>query len=663
MCAQSPNAYMYAQLVLLNASQLDSAGSARLMRLYWELERLAIAEHPSSRVVPRLGFLLMGVFGGSHRELALGIVAMLEAGESNPADLLKIHRAYSAPNPPPVRFLRNQRLLAMLVDDVFSPTKELAAKWADKYIYCVAYACAVADSGDASMLAPTQQAIEVASRVAKQNLFGPQLEEHMPLLQHYVASFPVVAKGLLHWIRANVCDRAYFEKGTHSLSLARFISLVVDICATQPRQRAECVELLQSAYDTVESAQAQEGLLGEAASVKVGPEKKRPGSHLLTPLCVSQTHLLNALVRTMLVGDGNVVSAILKWTQQLTQRSTTDTAIMRQYVKQLFASVAPPYGAPFVEYVAVMLDYCVPATSDAAYVQQLMRTFQTNPSVAASSLLTRFLADTVSSARGKSELTPRAAQLLNSIVERLEPSRPVPRPVPLKAPAPSSSAAVAERKGPAKITLKPLVKTEEPARARRPRASARSSKASAQAVAVVVKARATASTAASTAKKVSAKPPKRKKPKRDMIDDDDEENEDGDFIVGEEGDKNFFFALFFFCQLISRSDPSAEDDGGDDDDDADERDLGDADDADDDDLGVEVDYDEVASSDDADSQSRGRHKAPVKKRATRPRPATRASAKQSGLSLTLPTALLPPKPAPKEEAYLDDNDILLFDAE
>jgi hypothetical protein len=43
MCCQSPNAYMYTQLVLLAVSQSDASGCSRMMRLFWELEQLVIA--------------------------------------------------------------------------------------------------------------------------------------------------------------------------------------------------------------------------------------------------------------------------------------------------------------------------------------------------------------------------------------------------------------------------------------------------------------------------------------------------------------------------------------------------------------------------------------------------------------------------------------------
>ncbi len=173
-------------------------------------------------------------------------------------------------------------------------------------MFCLAYACSVGADGDTSRLEATQRAIESASKVAKKNLFGPQLEQQVPLLQHYIASFPVVSMGLLKWIQCNVCDRMYYEKGTHTLSLARFLSLLVDICATQPRQRLLCVDLLRSAYETLEAAQTDEqGLSGEAATVK--------GS------------LLSTTVQMLMCGEAEVVSAVLSWTRLLTTRSTTDT--------------------------------------------------------------------------------------------------------------------------------------------------------------------------------------------------------------------------------------------------------------------------------------------------------------------------------------------------
>jgi hypothetical protein len=98
-------------------------------------------DHSSSRVAPKLGYLLIGLFAHD-RELATGIVAMIEAHKTNPADVMKIHRSYSI-NCPTVNFLHNNSLLSMLLDDLFSVSIEIAPKHLDKYIYCLAYATSV----------------------------------------------------------------------------------------------------------------------------------------------------------------------------------------------------------------------------------------------------------------------------------------------------------------------------------------------------------------------------------------------------------------------------------------------------------------------------------------------------------------------------------------
>ncbi len=61
--------------------------------------------------------------------------------------------------------------------------------------------------------------------------------------------------GLLKWITSNMCDGSYFEKGTHSLSMSRFLSLVQAVAASQPRLRLHCVRFLQTAFHTVETSQ------------------------------------------------------------------------------------------------------------------------------------------------------------------------------------------------------------------------------------------------------------------------------------------------------------------------------------------------------------------------------------------------------------------------
>ena len=402
MCAQSPNTYLYTQLVLLRAVETTGASGVRLMRLFWELHDHVVAEHKGSKVVSRLGYLLMGVL--QYKELAAGLFVMLENGKTNPADMSRIHRAFTQQeNRPPVWFLHNGKLLEMLVDDLFVTGREVPSSYLEKYVYCLAYATSPSaeEDGegegrdDGNRLAEVIKAIETASMVAKKNFFGSELDRYTPLLHHYVASFPVVCMGLLSWIRSNMCDRSYYEKGTHSLSLGRFVSLVLKIAATQIKLRLHCVDVLKTAYEAVETSQTEEGMAGEAARVK--------------------TELLDGVVQLLLTDDGQVAMAIVQWMEGLVSRASTDTAIVRHFVKALLGCVLTPFSAVFVEFVASLLAHAIPENSNYTYVQQLMKIFAVpggGPSVVDS-----FLQE----AHKTAGLSDKARSLLATVQTRIAP--------------------------------------------------------------------------------------------------------------------------------------------------------------------------------------------------------------------------------------------------
>jgi hypothetical protein len=55
-----------------------------------------------------------------------------------------------------------------------------------RYVFCLAHA--TTSEGEVGEVVA---ALEVSSMIAKKNLFGSELERYVPLLQHYIARFPV----------------------------------------------------------------------------------------------------------------------------------------------------------------------------------------------------------------------------------------------------------------------------------------------------------------------------------------------------------------------------------------------------------------------------------------------------------------------------------------
>ena len=385
MCTQSPNTYLYSQLVLLHASRLPNG--SHLMRLFEELEQHVVTEH-KEKIVPRMGFLLMGL--SQHKDLYTGVLTMIENGKTNPADIMKLYRAYSGQEALTTRvdFLQNYSLLKMLVDELYTTGVDIPSKYLDKYIYVLAYAA------DQKNLKLCQKAIAMSSNIAKKNMFGSELEKHVSLLQHYIASFLVVSMGVLRWIQCSLCDRSYYEKGTHSLSLKRFVAFVVEIGATHAKQTPHCMRLLKQAYEAVESAETEEGMVGEGVMVK--------------------NRILEGVIQLMLLGDSEIIAFVMEWIQGLLKRS--DVTIIRHFVKNLLSNVCPPYSAEFVEFVSTILVHCIPNNPDITYVQQLLSVFQEFPG--GPSVVDRFLKELEQQSYGS-----KTRELIEKVILRVNPRK------------------------------------------------------------------------------------------------------------------------------------------------------------------------------------------------------------------------------------------------
>jgi hypothetical protein len=271
-------------------------------------------------------------------------------------------------------------------------------------------------------------AIEISSGVAKKNLFGSELDRHLPLLHHYIAKFPVICVGLLKWIRGNLCDRSYFEKGTHSLSMSRFLALVENIAATQPKLRLHCVDLLKTAFETVETSQVsfclcfccsspccldgrgngggsgarQVGRVGRCGACAAGRRR----------VCNCSRGEMDTSVG---MSDFDNYSILIIFCCQVVV--STDAAVIRHFVKTLLSSVAAPFSSSFVEFVCSLLVHAVPelSPSNFAYVQQLLRVFAQRPGE--TSLLDQFVLD----ASQCSDLSTAARALLQAVQSRLAP--------------------------------------------------------------------------------------------------------------------------------------------------------------------------------------------------------------------------------------------------
>jgi hypothetical protein len=178
------------------------------------------------------------------------------------------------------------------------------------------------------------------------------------------------------------------------------MSLVLDVAASNPIQRLHCVDLLRTSYATVQEALTEEGMAGEAARVK--------------------SDILEAVVQLLLTNDSDVVLAIMEWLSGVSKEGSTDTTVIRHFLKAMLSKVAAPYSAAFVEFVAGLFLFCIPENDNFSYVRQLTRVFEVP---GGPSIVEQFLEQAAST----NNLSPKAATALAAIRFRITPKEKRPK--------------------------------------------------------------------------------------------------------------------------------------------------------------------------------------------------------------------------------------------
>eukprot|EP01087_Luapelamoeba_hula_P004055 TRINITY_DN14016_c0_g1_i1.p2 TRINITY_DN14016_c0_g1~~TRINITY_DN14016_c0_g1_i1.p2 ORF type:complete len:354 (+),score=50.04 TRINITY_DN14016_c0_g1_i1:101-1063(+) len=101
LCCHSQHTYLYTQAVL--TSLVKETNGYNLKRIVQELEK-ATLEH--GQVSRKISLLLSEIW--RYPNVAAAISSILSAGATSPGDVIKLHKEYSKPEPPPVEYLRNR---------------------------------------------------------------------------------------------------------------------------------------------------------------------------------------------------------------------------------------------------------------------------------------------------------------------------------------------------------------------------------------------------------------------------------------------------------------------------------------------------------------------------------------------------------------------------
>eukprot|EP01114_Cavostelium_apophysatum_P017848 TRINITY_DN5391_c0_g1_i1.p1 TRINITY_DN5391_c0_g1~~TRINITY_DN5391_c0_g1_i1.p1 ORF type:complete len:603 (+),score=146.86 TRINITY_DN5391_c0_g1_i1:116-1924(+) len=311
MCCHSQHTYLYAQLMLQALMKEKNGGS--LKRISQELEQEIVTK---GRITQAIG----GVIHPSPDYLAVAssIAAMAATNSTNPSDIMKLYTLYSGNNPPSVEFLRLPLLFDLLIKDLFNPGKTINPTYKSKYLFVLAYAATMdaKKSGEAE-LKTTLKALEIVQPICQRNSYGSELQASIGDLKENI-SFPVVAMGILQWIRFNLTDPEYYATSYNTLCVPIHLELLRELSSKHVLLRPQIMDLLSISFEMKTSLDALAAL-----------EMKRS--------------LLDNIIFLMQCGYVlPVMVTVERWAQK------TDQSLIRYFIVQVLDMIEPPYSHKFL---------------------------------------------------------------------------------------------------------------------------------------------------------------------------------------------------------------------------------------------------------------------------------------------------------------------------
>lgn len=162
----------------------------------------------------------------THARVSQALSAMLAKNALNPADITILYKAYSADTPPPVDLLRIPQFLDLLLSALFNPASKINPEHKPKYIYLLAYAASVYETFKKTVrkninkeeLNLTIKAIEKVNSICNEKKGSFELLAELPSLYHCIR-YPVVAFGIIQWVKITVKEKNYFQLSTEHTPL------------------------------------------------------------------------------------------------------------------------------------------------------------------------------------------------------------------------------------------------------------------------------------------------------------------------------------------------------------------------------------------------------------------------------------------------------------
>jgi negative elongation factor C/D len=328
MVCHGEHTYLYSQAILYLLAK-DCKGSANLKRLSQEVAKYAQKKRLDATPIT---MSLMGT--AAYPKVYSALSSMLSRNYLNPADITILFREYQLQDPPPVSLIRVPLFLDLILDSLFKPGSRINPEHRPKYIYLLAYAVSVVEQSkkgnkrsiNKEHLPNTSSAIDKVATICLEKKGSMELLSEVNTLYQYIR-IPVVAMGILVWVKYTVSEPSYFKLTTDHTPI--HLALLDEISIHHNTLHEKVLELL-------------------IQLMSIEPEDME----VLQQLQIKRV-IIDRMVHLV---SRNYVVPIIKHMRRCWQKQDMDVSLIRYFVTEMLEIIEPPYSQEFVHLLLPMIE-------------------------------------------------------------------------------------------------------------------------------------------------------------------------------------------------------------------------------------------------------------------------------------------------------------------
>lgn len=328
MICHGEHTYLYSQAILYLLAK-DCKGSANIKRLSQEVAKYA---QQSRHDATPITMSLMGT--AAYPKVHSALSSMLSRNYLNPADMTILYKEYQSQDPPPVSLIRVPLFLDLILDSLFKPGSRINPEHRPKYIYLLSYAVSIVEQmkkGSKRLvnkehLGYTSSALDKVANICLEKKGSLELLCEVNTLYQYI-KIPVVAMGILVWVRYTVSEPSYFKLTTDHTPI--HLALLDEISIHHNTLHEKVLELL-------------------IELMEIEPEDME----VLQQLQIKRV-IIDRMVHLV---SKNYVIPIIKHMRKCWQKQDIDVSLIRYFVTEMLEIIEPPYSQEFVHILLPMIE-------------------------------------------------------------------------------------------------------------------------------------------------------------------------------------------------------------------------------------------------------------------------------------------------------------------